>query len=117
MNTKQLLKRLEAAKKEIERALESLSEVTEAEATQQFAGRHCPACERPLTPGEKIIRGLCQKCYNKLSAIARKQDQTIDDLLGEGVLPPPKKGGRPSLQAERVISEVAGRLDDRRDKK
>ncbi len=54
----------------------------------------CIGCEEAVTEGVRVRRGLCSTCYATAMNHIRKGKITEAELMRQGYLLPPKKGGR-----------------------
>jgi len=68
----------------------------------------CLGCEEPLVEGERVTRGACGTCYNgmmHLISIGKVQEK---DLMRDGKLLQPSKGGRkPANDFLKSLAEAA----------
>lgn len=75
---------------------------------QQLSGEgKCIGCEEKITPPDVRRRGLCNACYQAARTAIRDKRITETQLVRDGKMLPPEKGGRPTTNKfTRELSEM-----------
>lgn len=115
MDKEPLIKKLRAAHKALELALEALAE---GGVEGDVIGT-CTYCGEPIYESERTSRGVHRRCYHKAMSRVNEGETTWEALEGAGIVQPASKGGRPKSPLPidpRVQAEAFAKLDEAADK-
>ncbi|GAB5404341.1 MAG: hypothetical protein Aurels2KO_25720 [Aureliella sp.] len=91
MDNEPLIKKLRAAHKAIELALEALAEG----GVQGAEVGTCSFCGEPIFESDRVQRGVHYRCYHNALTRVRDGETTWEALEKAGLVQPASKGGRP----------------------